>query len=79
MTLVYKCDGCGKIIGKDEALYSIEIAELVPDVGSWRKHQRSCALHLCPGCYGMFRAYSSVRFELEPAWPGESDQLEEDR
>jgi len=71
--LVYKCDGCGKIIGKGDVLYSIEITELVPDVGNWRKHKRNCELHLCEKCYAAFSASASVKLELEPAWPEEND------
>jgi len=69
--LVYKCDGCGKIIGKGDVLYRIEITKLVPDIGNWRKHERNCELHLCEGCYAAFSASSSVKLTLEPAWPGE--------
>jgi len=71
--LVYKCDGCGKIIGKGDVLYNIEITELAPDVGSWRKHKRSCELHLREGCYATFSVSASIKPKLEPAWPGEDN------
>ena len=69
--VVYKCDGCGKIIERDDVLYSVEIRELVPDVGEWREHARGHSLHFCTVCYAAFSASVPVELKLESWLPGE--------
>jgi len=72
--LVYKCDGCGKIIGKNEMLYEITINEEAPDVGDWRKVKREAMLHLCGTCYGLLQeAFKAVPIKLESV-PWEEDK-----
>ena len=69
--IVYKCDGCGKIIEREDVLYRVEITELVPDVGDWRKRERGRSLHFCADCYAAFSASVPVELKLEPWLPGE--------
>lgn len=53
--LIYRCDGCGVILGEADDIYEVRASCRGPVLsGGWREAQGAAIAHLCGRCWKQF-------------------------